>query len=111
MHGVMRGVCHPWLLVDHRQAPAVMSLAGEMIEPRHRAIVDGESEPSLRLVAERQSDRRLDRSAMRYRDDILACMFEVDPLDRTAHAIVEIHEALAAGCRIIDRCKPVAAHL
>src|ERR1019366_47762 len=80
-----------------------------MIEPRHRAIIDGEGEAALRLVAERQADRRLDRSAMRNGDHVPAGVFGIEPLDRAANAVVEIHETLAARRRIVDRREPVAA--
>ena len=46
----MRGIRDPRLLVDHRKPPAVMVRACEMIEPRHRAIVDVEDEAFLRLT-------------------------------------------------------------
>ena len=88
-----------------------MAVAREMIEPRHRAIVDGEGEPPLRLIAERKADRRLDGAAMRHRDDVLAGVLLIDPLDRAANAVVEIHEAFAARRRIVDRREPVAADL
>src|ERR1700754_1825297 len=74
MHGVVPGVGDPWLLVDHRNAPAAVAVAREMIEPRHRAIIDSEGKSPLRLIAERKADRRLDGAAMRHRDDILAGM-------------------------------------
>src|SRR6201992_1210682 len=109
MHGVVPGVRDPWLLVDHRNAPAAVAVAREMIEPRHRAIIDSEGKSPLRLIAERKADRRLDGAAMRHRDDILAGMLPADPLDRAADAVVEIHEAFAARRRIVDRRKPVAA--
>src|SRR5665647_2723044 len=40
MHRGVFGAGDPWLLVDHRNAPARMAVAGEMVEPGHRAIVD-----------------------------------------------------------------------
>src|SRR5207302_3831067 len=86
-----------------------MASAGEMIEPCHRTIVDVEDETFLRLVAERKTNRRLDGSAMRYRNHVPAGMVGVDPLDRAAHAVVEIHKAFAARGRLVDRRKPVAA--
>src|SRR5437899_722726 len=43
----MRGIRDPRLLVDHRNAPTLMAVACEVIEPRHRAIVDGEGQPLL----------------------------------------------------------------
>src|SRR5215212_425296 len=111
MHGIVRGVGDPWLLVDHRHPPAAMTRACEMIEPRHRAVVDGEGEPPLRLVAESEPNCRLDSSAMRYRYHVLAGIFGADTLDRAAHAIVKIHETFAARRGFIDRRKPVAADL
>ena len=109
MHGVVRGVGDPRLLVDHRQPPAAMACACEMIEPRHRTIVDVEGEALLGLTAERKPDRRLDRSAMRDDDHVLARLLGVDALDRAADAVIEIHETLAAGRGFVDRRKPVAA--
>src|SRR6476659_7529022 len=111
MPGVMRGIRDPRLLVDHRDAPALMALACEVIEPRHRAIVDGEGEALFRLVAEREPDRRLDRSAMPHRNHVPAGMFGADALDRAAHAVVQIHKTFAARRRIVDRREPVAADL
>src|SRR6266478_4970136 len=81
MHGVMRGIRDPRLLIDHRNAPTLMAVACEVIEPRHRALVDGKGEAFFRLVAERKPDRRLDRSAMRHRNHVLAGVFSVDALD------------------------------
>src|SRR5258707_2813942 len=111
MHGVMRGIRDPWLLVDHRDAPTLMAIAWEVIEPRHRAIVDGEGEAFFRLVAEREPDRRLDRSTMPHRNHVIAGMFGADALDRAAHAVVEVHKTFAARRRIVDRRKPVTADL
>ena len=72
MHRGMRSIRDPRLLVDHRQPPAAVTGACEMIEPRHRAIVDVEGQALLRLAAERETDRRLDGAAMGDRDDVLA---------------------------------------
>src|SRR5260370_42372571 len=36
-------------------------------------------------------------------------MFGVDPLDRAAHTVVEIHKTFAARRRVVDRREPVAA--
>src|SRR3954454_11463837 len=80
-----------------------------MIEPCHRTIVDGKGKSSLRLVAEREPDRRLDCSAVRNGYHVLAGVLRIDALDRAAHTIIEIHKTLAAWRRIIDRRKPVAA--
>src|SRR5258708_31504390 len=111
MHGVMRGIRDPWLLVDHRNAPTLMAVACEVIEPRHRAIVDSKGEAFFRLAAEREPDRRLDRSAMPDRNHVPAGMFGADALDRAAHAVEEVHKTFAARRRIVDRRKPVAADL
>jgi len=54
----VRGVGDPGLLVDEGDAPAAVAIALEMIEPRDRAIVDGEGETFFRLVAERNADSR-----------------------------------------------------
>src|SRR6202022_1130378 len=81
-----------------------------MIEPRHRTIVDGKGEAALRLVAKRKANRRLDRSAMCYRNHVPARVLGVDPLDCTTNTIVEIHKTLAARRRVSDRRKPVAAN-
>lgn len=67
-----------------------MACAGEVIEPRHRNIVDSESESPLRLIAERNAECRLDGAAMGDNHDITPGMRGVDPLDRTFDAIVEI---------------------
>src|SRR5258706_15075867 len=68
MHGGLRGIRDPWLLGDHRGSPTLMAIACEVIEPRHRAIVDGEGEGFFRLVAERGPGRRLAVSAMPHRN-------------------------------------------
>src|SRR4051794_14077937 len=109
MHRVMRGVRDPGLLVDHRQPPAGVIGAGEMIEPRHRAIVDIEGKAFLRLTAERKADGSPDRAAMRDDDDVPARPLGVDALDGTACAVIEVHETLPAGRRFVDFGKPVAA--
>src|ERR1700712_3544267 len=111
VHRVVRGIRHPWLLIDHLDSPALVAGAGEMIEPGHRAIVDGEGEAPLRLAAERKPDRGLDGAAMRHRDHVLPGMLLVDPFDHAADAGVEIHETLPARRRIVDRREPVAADL
>src|SRR3984957_15020447 len=46
---------------------------------------------------------------MRHRDDVTARMGDVDALDCTADAVIEIHETLAAGRRLVDLPKPGAA--
>src|SRR4051794_24498281 len=65
VHRVVRSICDPGLLVDHRQPPSGVIVARKMIEPRHRAIVDIEGEALVRLAAERQRDGGPDRAAMR----------------------------------------------
>ena len=57
MHRGVRGIRDPRLLVDHGKPPARMSRAFEMIEPRHRAIVDIKGEALFGQPAERQADR------------------------------------------------------
>src|ERR1700712_4626603 len=86
VHRVVRAIRHPRLLIDHLDSPALVAGAGEMIEPGHRAIVDGEGEAPLGLAAKRGPNRRLDGAAMRHRDHVLAGVRGVDPLDRAAHA-------------------------
>src|SRR4051812_19693394 len=102
MHRCMRRIGDPWLLVDHWNAPATVAVAGEMIEPRHRAVVDGESEAAIRLIVERKTDGRLDRAAMRDRNDILAGVLDIDAFDATADAVVEVHETFAIRRWLID---------
>src|SRR3954451_7952568 len=65
MHRGVGGVRDPGLLVDEGNPPAAMAGAGQVIQPRDRAIVDGERQALARLVAERKPDRRLDGAAMR----------------------------------------------
>jgi len=68
-----------------------------MIEPRDRAIVDGEGETALRVITERQTDRRLDGAAMGDGNHILSGMGDVDPLDGAAHPVVEIMKLSPPG--------------
>ena len=82
MHRGVPGVGDPGLLVHHRQPPAAIALPGEMIEPRHRAIVDVEGKPLLHHAAERMSDRRLDRAAMADRDHVASGMGDGKAVDR-----------------------------
>src|SRR4051794_3235662 len=42
VHGGVGGVGDPGLLVDERNAPAAVAVAGQKIEPRDRAVIDGE---------------------------------------------------------------------
>ena len=97
MHRGVRGVRDPWLLVDHRKPPAAMVAACDMIEPRHRAIVDVEGKALFRLTAERKADRGLDGAAMGHRDDVLAgcsaLMRSIAPHD----AVIQIHELSPPG--------------
>src|SRR5665811_2373916 len=109
MHRGMPRIRDPGLLVDHRKPPADVPRAGEMIEPRHRTIVDVKGEAFFGLTAERKTDRGLDRSAVGNGDDVLARLFDIDPVDHSAYAIIKIHEALAAGRGLVDIGKPVAA--
>src|SRR5918995_192083 len=97
MHRGVRGIRDPRLLVDHGQPPDALARACEMIEPRYRAIVDVEGETFFGLTAERKADGGLDGSAMSDRDHILAGLFEIDAIDCTAGAVIEIHETFAAG--------------
>src|SRR5215216_3107553 len=80
-----------------------------MIEPRHRTIVDIESETFLGLTAECKPDRGPDCAAMRDDDDVPARLLGVDALDGAASAVIEVHETLAAGRGFVDGRKPVAA--
>src|SRR4051812_33046470 len=109
MHRGVRGVGDPWLLVDEGNPPAAVAAARKMIEPGDRAIVDGESEALFRLIAKRNADRGLDGAAMRDRDDVAAGVREVDAFDRTADAVVQIHETFPVRRRLVDRGEPVAA--
>src|SRR6266581_3256015 len=109
MHRVVRGVRDPWLLVDHRKPPDRMAVACDMVEPRHRNVVDVEGEAFVGLAAERQTDRGPDRSAMRHRDHVPARLLARDALDGAAGAVVEIPETLAAGRGLVERGKPVTA--
>ena len=59
MHRVVRRVGDPRLLIDHRNSPAALAIAAEMIEPRDGTVVDGEGEAPLRLIVECEADRRL----------------------------------------------------
>src|SRR5207253_3165415 len=56
MHGSMRSIGHPRLLVDHRQPPDAAFGICNVVEPRHRAIVDVEGKAPLRQAAERKAD-------------------------------------------------------
>jgi hypothetical protein len=80
-----------------------------MIEPRHRTIVDIEVEALSWLTAQRKADGGPDRAAMRDDDDVPARLLGIDALDRTACAVLEVHETLAAGRGFVDPSKPVAA--
>src|SRR5262249_26161613 len=91
VHGPVRGIGNPRLLVDHRQPPALAVRRCEMIEPRHRAIVDIEGKTLFDPSAKRETDRRLDRAAVTHGDDVLAGFAAGDLLDRAGRAIVEIH--------------------
>src|SRR5579864_8258391 len=108
MHRTVRGIRDPGLLVDHRQAPDAALAACNMIEPRHRAIVDIEGKPLVRKPAKREPKRSLDGAAVTRDDHIPARLFRRDALDRVLGAIVEIHEALAARRRLVDRREPEA---
>src|SRR5882724_5888704 len=109
MHRGVPGVRDPGLLVDHGKPPVALTGACEMIEPRHRTIVDVEGQALVGLTAERQTDGGLDRSAMAHGNDVLAGLVEVDPVDRPADAVIEVHEAFAARRGFADVGKPVAA--
>jgi hypothetical protein len=54
-------------------------------------------------------DRRLDRPAMGGDDDVAAAMPGVDALDRRAHPLEQIDEALAARRPLLGRSEPVTA--
>jgi hypothetical protein len=109
MHRVVRSISDPGLLVDHRQPPAGVIGAREMIEPRHRTIVDVECEAIFGQPAKCEADGRPDRAAMRDDDDVPARLLSVDALDGGAGAVIEVHETLAAGRGFVDGSKPVAA--
>jgi NAD(P)-dependent dehydrogenase (short-subunit alcohol dehydrogenase family) len=81
----------------------------QMIEPCDRTVVNGECKAALGLVAKRDTDRGLDRPAVRHRDDVPARVFGVDALDAGFDAVVKIHETFAVRRRFVDRRKPVAA--
>src|SRR6478752_4614782 len=108
MHGGVRGIRDPWLLVNHRKPPIAAACACEMVEPRYRTIVDVEGQTFFDQTAERKSDGRLDRSAMCNGDHVLTGVIGIDAINRALHAVEEIHEALAARRGLVDRCKPVA---
>src|SRR5665213_24850 len=90
MHRGVRGVGDPGLLVDHRKPPTGVARAHDMIEPRHRAIVDIKGETLFGQVSQRQTDRGLDGAAMRHRDDVLARMRCCDALDYATHAVIAV---------------------
>ena len=109
MHRRVLLVRDPGLLVDERQPPVRLSVAGVMIEPRHRAIIDVEGETLVRQPAERESDRGLDRAAMADRDDVPARLRARDAVDRRCYATIEVHETLAAGRGLVDIGEPAGA--
>ena len=77
------GRARPGPVVDGHDAPqAGSAVGGEMIDPRQRAVLDGEGERCLRRQSQCQPERGADRAPVRHRDDILAAMLEVQPLDR-----------------------------
>src|SRR5258708_2586072 len=80
-----------------------------MVEPRHRAIVDIEGEAFSGWTAQRQTDGRPDRSAMRHRDHVPARLLARDALDGAAGAVIKIHETLATRRGLVDPGKPVTA--
>jgi hypothetical protein len=66
-----------------------------VIEPRERAIVDGESEAAARRQAESDDNRRTDRPAMRDCDDILARVSSVHLRDTRADAFDDVDKTFA----------------
>src|SRR5579864_7400936 len=96
MHRLVRCIRNPWLLVHHRQTPGTVPRACEMIEPRHRAIIDIEGKTFLGLAAKGKPDRRLDRAAMTNRNHVMARVLNIDALDRAADAVVQVQKTFAA---------------
>src|SRR5687767_6408839 len=84
-----------------------MASGCDVIEPRHRYVVDIEGEALVGLTAQRKTDRGLDRSAMSHGNHVLAGMLNRDALDRAADTVVEIHKTFAAGCCFVDRREPM----
>src|SRR5258708_4641158 len=74
MHGRMLRRHEPRLVVDHADPPAALLAERDMVEPRHRAILDGERQSAGRAKPERMRDRRLDGAAMGYRHNIASRM-------------------------------------
>ena len=78
MHRGVRGIRNPWLLIDHRNAPAGMAVAREMIEPRYRTIVDVEGKSLVGQAPEREPNRGLDGAAMTDGDDVVAALRDLE---------------------------------
>src|SRR5438270_287868 len=63
----------------------------------------------ITTLAPCSAKRSLEGAAMCDRDHDLPGGLIVDPLDGAAGAVVEVHEAFAAGCRLVDVGKPARA--
>src|SRR5260221_9042949 len=85
-----------------------MTVAGAAmtLDMGDRAIVDGKGERDLRGEVERLGDRAAYRAAMGDGDDVAPGISLLEPADRSAHAVEQIEEALAAGRRHADRGEP-----
>ena len=94
-----------WLTATTRHRPGPPS-ARQMIEPRQRAVLDGEGKRSLRRQPQCQPQRSADGAPVRHGNDILAAMLEVETLDRRRHAAHEIGKALPARRALVGRRKP-----
>ena len=68
-----------WLTIGSRQP--LWPVACEMVEPRHRTIVDIEHEALFGLAAKRKTDGGLDRAAMGNDDHVPARLLGIDALD------------------------------
>src|SRR4051812_20094276 len=72
-----RGVARrhePGLVVDHRHAPRPGIAERDVIEPRHRTVVDVEHHAARGSGADCERDRGPNRAAVSHRDDVLAGM-------------------------------------
>ena len=100
-------------MVDGADAPKARRTRGiDEIEPGQRAVLDHKAQRRLWLETQRQGQGGPDGAAVGHGNDIAAAVLGGEAVDRPAHALDEIDEALAAGGALVRGGEPerVRAH-
>src|SRR6185312_5868080 len=93
-------------MIDRADPPEIAVRRAQMIRARDRAVVDAEGERPVGRKLERDRKHRLDRAAMRDRDDVAPGIFLRQPFHRGLYSFDQVVEAFAARRALVRWPEP-----